>query len=75
MRRLDRPSTFKKDWKRITSGKSAREVAGIEKRFVELVSLLAHDEEIPSRYRDNALVGDKSGPRDAHVKPDLVLLY
>lgn len=75
MRRIDRPSAFKKDWKRILSGKSTREIAGIETRFVEVVTLLAQDAEIPARYRDHALVGDKTGLRDVHVKPDLVLLY
>lgn len=74
-RRIERPSAFKKDWKRVTSGKSVKEIAGIESRFVEIVTLLAQDAEIPARYRDHALTGDRIGLRDVHVRPDMVLLY
>lgn len=29
----------------------------------------------PSKYRDHALIGDWSGYRECHLKPDLLLIY
>ena len=30
---------------------------------------------VPEKYQDHPLKGDKSGLRDCHIKPDLVLIY
>lgn len=40
-----------------------------------VVALLAADRDLPLSYRDHALVGDWSGYRECHLKPDLLLVY
>jgi mRNA interferase YafQ len=40
-----------------------------------VVELLQREEQLPERYRDHALSGDRAGQRDCHVKPDWVLIY
>ena len=55
----------------------------LKKRFLELATVecaeilncLANDLPLAEKYRDHALVNDKQGYRDCHVKPDLVLIY
>lgn len=55
----------------------------LKKRFLELataewaeiLNCLANDLSLPEKYRDHALVNDKHGYRDCHVRPDLILIY
>jgi mRNA interferase YafQ len=37
--------------------------------------LLVADQDLAHLYRDHALVGDWSGYRECHLKPDLLLIY
>ena len=37
--------------------------------------MLVADQNLPHLYRDHALVGDWSGYRECHLKPDPVLIY
>lgn len=55
----------------------------LKKRFLELataewaevLTCLVNDLPLAEKYRDHALVNDKNGYRDCHLKPDLVLIY
>jgi len=59
---------FKRDLK-----KRFLELATVE--WAEILNCLANDLPLAEKYRDHALVNDKQGYRDCHVKPDLVLIY
>jgi mRNA interferase YafQ len=43
--------------------------------LLELTALLADDSPLPSRYLDDALVGQWLDHRDCHIRPDLILIY
>ena len=42
---------------------------------MEMVDLLAGDQDLPRRAFDHPLTGDWHDHRDCHIKPDLVLIY
>ena len=62
MRKIERTSQFKRDYKR-------------EASLVPLLVALADDQPLEPRHHDHALSGDWKDHRDCHVKPDLVLIY
>lgn len=72
MRRIERTTRFKRDYKRETKG-THRATLQSELRWV--LTDLAQDQALPDRYRDHALTGDWKDHRDCHVKPDLILIY
>jgi mRNA interferase YafQ len=72
MRRIERTSQFKRDYKREAKGRH-REVLAND--FTQIVKTLAHDEPLAEKHRDHALSGEWKDHRDCHVKPDLVLIY
>lgn len=72
MRRIDWSNQFSKDVKREKKGRY-REV--VEEDLFVVITMLANDELLPARYRDHPLVGNWSGFRDCHIKPDLVRIY
>lgn len=41
----------------------------------EVVALLQQQKELPAKYRDHALSGDRAGQRDCHIKSDWILIY
>jgi len=41
----------------------------------EIVDTLQNQEQLPDKYHDHALTGDRDGIRDCHIKADWVLLY
>ena len=41
----------------------------------DVVTILAKGEQLPERYRDHALIGNFSGYRECHIKPDWLLIY
>ncbi len=61
-------SQFKKDLK-----KHYLEVVSVS--WIEVLSFLIEDKDLPKKYCDHALKGDFKGYRDCHIKPDLVLIY
>jgi mRNA interferase YafQ len=72
MRTIRTASRFRKDLKRESKGRYRDAL----KTDLELVlNLLLHDEPLPARFVDHALVGEWLGYRDCHIKPDLVLIY
>jgi len=57
-----------------------REARGVLRRVVEqelpqLISMLANDVPLPSRFCDHPLTGKWADHRDCHLRPDLVLIY
>jgi mRNA interferase YafQ len=72
MRRIDRSSAFRRDFKRIASSSHHRDIADLLGKVVEH---LASDRPLPVRNRDHQLGGTWSGYRECHVKPDLLVVY
>lgn len=72
MRRIERTTQFKKDYKRESRG---RYKTVVESALIEAVGLLVLDLELPERYFDHSLAGQWKDFRDCHIKPDLVLIY
>lgn len=72
MRRIERTSQFKRDYKRESRG---RHRSGLDEVLLRFVEWLATDARLPDRARDHALSGEWKDFRDCHVKPDLVLIY
>jgi mRNA interferase YafQ len=72
MRRIERTSAFRCDFKREKRGPHRRE---LEAMLTFAVSLLAEDKPLPERNRDHALGGDWRDHRECHLKPDLLLIY
>lgn len=72
MRTIEWTSRFKRDFKRELKGRHRRT---LQSDLSDLVSLLIADVELPTSFRDHALVGEWSDFRDCHVKPDLILIY
>lgn len=72
MRRIEKTTQFKRDFKREKKG-NHREI--LETVFVEVLVALANDHELLEKYRDHALSGNWSDHRDCHIKPDLILIY
>lgn len=72
MRRIEKTTQFKRDFKREKKGKHS-EI--LETVFVELLVALANDHKLVERHRDHALSGNWSDHRDCHIKPDLILIY
>lgn len=72
MRTIKQTSQFKRDLKREKTGKYR---ATLNMELMTVLSNLAQDEQLTSRYFDHALKGKLEGFRDCHIKPDLVLIY
>jgi mRNA interferase YafQ len=71
MRRIERTTQFRKDYKREMKGPHRK---GLAVEFPKIIGSLANDEILPARHRDHALAGAWSDQRDCHVRPDLVLI-
>jgi mRNA interferase YafQ len=72
MRTIERTSQFKRDYKRERKG---RRGASLDASLSDVLNLLIRDTPLPEKYVDHPLGGDWKGFRDAHVFPDLILLY
>lgn len=72
MRKIDRTSQFKRDYKREAKGQHR---ATLDADLTPVLQALATDQPLADRYHDHALTGDWKDHRDCHVKPDLVLIY
>jgi len=72
MRRIDRSSAFKRDYKRETKG---RHRATLDDDLKLILVAMATDQPLDARYRDHDLSGDWAGYRECHIKPDLLLIY
>ena len=72
MRRIERTSQFKRDYKREAKG---RHRATLDNVLMKVVSALASDRPLEPHHRDHPLSGEWKDHRDCHVLPDLVLIY
>lgn len=72
MRRIERTSQFRRDYKRKLKGQH-RSI--LKKDFTEILTALADDQPLAEKHRDHALSGDWKDHRDCHIKPNLVLIY
>ena len=72
MRRIERTSQFKRDYKRESRG---RHRASLDDTLVSVIEALARDAPLGHRHRDHALSGEWADHRECHVKPDLLLIY
>ncbi len=62
-------SHFRKDMKRLKKQGLPLE------ELLSVLDQLLDGEELPSRYRDHALVGKYTGFRECHIRPDWLLIY
>ena len=66
---LRKTRQFEKDLKRMAKrGMPLRELETVIDRLLEQIPL-------PEKYRDHPLVGDYTGFRECHVRPDWLLIY
>jgi len=72
MREIDYTKQFERDFKRQTRSPNNRDLSA---KLEQLLSLLCADLPIPAKYRDHTLLGNYSGTRECHLKPDLLLIY
>ena len=72
MRRIERSTAFKRDYRRV---KTISRYGDLNERLVAMLELLVNDRPLPARNRDHALSGNWSGYRDCHLWPDLLLIY
>jgi len=72
MRTIDRPGSFKRDYKREAKGQHR---ASLDADLLAVLKALVTDQPLDARYRDHSLIGDWVGYRECHIKPDLLLIY
>jgi len=72
MRRIERTSAFKRDYKREKAGQHRRV---LDELLGTVVAALAEDRRLPPSNQDHALLGEWKDCRDCHLRPDLVLMY
>ena len=72
MRRIERSSAFKRDYRREAKGLHR---TTLDADLVAVLSALVDDKPLESRNRDHELSGDWKGYRECHIKPDLLLIY
>jgi mRNA interferase YafQ len=73
MRRIERSSAFKRDYKRVKAAPRHRK--NVDSLVSTVVALLLVDQPLPESNRDHALSGDWAVYRECHIKPDLLLIY
>ena len=72
MRRIERSSAFKRDYKREAKGQHR---TTLDEALRSVIAALASDRPLEARYRDHPLSGELTEYRECHVKPDLLLIY
>lgn len=73
MRKIERASAFKRDYKRVKAAPQHRR--DVDSLVLAIVTLLLRDQALPPSNRDHALGGNWMGYRECHIKPDLLLIY
>jgi len=72
MRRIERTTAFRRDFKREKRGQHRRD---LEALLTLAITRLAENEPLPEKNRDHALAGEWHDFRECHLKPDLLLIY
>ena len=62
-----RVSSFKKDYKKLTTQE--------KEALKTVITTLAKGDTLDEQYKDHKLIGNYIGCRECHVKPDLLLIY
>lgn len=73
MRTIERPTAFKRDFKRVKA--TPRHSKDIDQLLSAVLEKLLVDQALPPRNRDHELSGNWKGYRECHLKPDLLLIY
>ncbi|MBV9376355.1 MAG: type II toxin-antitoxin system mRNA interferase toxin, RelE/StbE family [Alphaproteobacteria bacterium] len=71
MRRIERSTAFKRDYRKI---KAMTRYRGLDERLVAVLEFLVHDRPLFPQSRPRA-VGKWSGYKDCDLWPDLLLIY
>ena len=66
---IERTSQFKRDYK--LAVKRGCDISLLR----DVILQLANGEELPPENHDHALIGEYSGYRECHIKPDWLLVY
>ncbi len=72
MRKIERTTAFKRDFKREMRGQYG---PTLDQRLAVILAPLSNNVSLPESCRDHALSGEWSGHRECHVRPDLLLVY
>lgn len=72
MRTIERSGAFKRDYKRESKGQHR---VGLDEALVSILTFLVSDKPLKPYQRDHDLIGNWSGYRECHIKPDLLLIY
>lgn len=72
MRRIERATAFKRDYRRV---KAISRYRDLDDRLAAVLELLINDRPLSRANHDHALSGNWSGYRDCHLWPDLLLIY
>ena len=72
MRRIERSSAFKRDYKREAKGQHR---TTLDSALKAVLVALATDQPLDTGFRNHDLSGAWAGYRECHVKPDLLLIY
>ncbi len=70
MRTIERSTAFKRDYKR-----QAKRQPALDADLSAILTALASDLPLAASHRDHDLIGDWSGYRECHIKPDVLLIY
>ena len=62
-----RVSSFKKDYKKLTTQE--------KEALKTVITTLANGNTLEEQYKDHKLIGNYLGCRECHIKPDLLLIY
>ncbi|MCW5235843.1 type II toxin-antitoxin system YafQ family toxin [Verminephrobacter eiseniae] len=72
MRKIERTTAFRRDFKRECQGPHR---AVLDTDLKQIIEALANDVPLAAKHRDHFLTGNWKDYRDCHVRPDLVLIY
>lgn len=72
MRRIERTTAFRRDFKREKKGQYR---VDLDSLVSEVVSFLIQDIPLPVKNRDHELAGPWQNHRECHIKPHLLLIY
>jgi mRNA interferase YafQ len=72
MRKIERTSQFKKDFKRECKGQHRLTV---QSDLITVLKQIIANKSLAAKYRDHPLSNNWADHRDCHIRPDLVLIY
>lgn len=72
MRKIERATAFKRDYKRVSKGQHG---VALDTYFLPVLEALAEDEPLDPKFSDHPMGGNWIGYRECHIKPDLLLIY